>query len=306
MNWTCTAVTGQRATMELTLRGLFTPLITPFTDSGDLAAGALEALAHSVLDAGAAGLVALGTTGEHAALSEAERRTVLDTCAKAARSRGVPLIAGVGSNDTAGSAAALRELAEWPEITAALVVVPYYTRPSEDGVVEHFARLAAASPVPLIVYNIPYRTSRVLSGDTLLRLAAIPGIAGIKHAVGGIDAATMTLMSGAPDGFAVLGGDDAFVSPLLALGAVGGILACSHVRTGDFAALIAAWHAGDVPRARAITRALTPLAQALFAEPNPVVIKGVLHAQGVIPSPAVRLPLLPARRDSVDAAVALA
>lgn len=292
--------------MELTLRGLFTPLITPFTDDGAVDAACLTKLAHSMLDAGAAGLVALGSTGEHAALSDAEHRTVLDTCARVARERGVPLIAGAGSNDTAGSAAALRGLAEWPEIAAALVVVPYYTRPSEDGVVEHFTRLAADSPVPLVVYNIPYRTSRVLSGETLLRLASIPGIAGIKHAVGGIDAATMTLMAGAPDGFAVLGGDDAFVSPLLALGAAGGILACSHLRTADFAALIEAWHSGDVTRARALTHALTPLAQALFAEPNPVVIKGVLHARGVIPSPAVRLPLLPARPESVEAALALA
>ena len=291
--------------MEHSLRGLYVPLITPFTEDGDLAAGALEALAHTVLDAGASGLVALGTTGEPATLTAAERRTVLDTCARVARERGVPLIAGAGSNDTAGSAAALRDLAAWPEIAAALAVVPYYTRPSEEGVVAHFTRLAGQSPVPLLVYNIPYRTGRTMSGQTLLRLAAVPGIAGIKHAAGGIDEATMTLMAGSPDGFAVLGGDDIFVSPLLALGAAGGILACAHVRTSEFAALIDAWHAGDVTRARAITRRLTPLAKALFAEPNPVVIKGVLHAQGLIPSPAVRLPLLPAGRDAVRAALAL-
>lgn len=292
--------------MELSLRGLYVPLITPFTDDGDLDPHSLEKLARSVLDAGAAGLLALGTTGEHATLTTAERRAVLDTCARVARERGVPLIAGAGSNDTAGSAAALRDLATWPEIKAALVVVPYYTRPSEDGVVAHFTRLAAESPVPLLVYNIPYRTGRALSGETLLRLTAVPGIAGVKHAAGGIDAATMTLMAGAPDGFAVLGGDDMYVSPLLALGAAGGILACSHVRTTEFAALIDAWHAGDVKRARAIGHGLTALAAALFAEPNPVVIKGVLHAQGVIPSPAVRLPLLPASPEAVAAALTLA
>jgi 4-hydroxy-tetrahydrodipicolinate synthase len=291
--------------MELLPRGLYVPLITPFTDDGDLAPRALEALAHMVLDAGASGLLALGTTGEPATLTADERRTVLDTCARVARERGVPLIAGAGSNDTAGSVTALRDLAAWPEIAAALAVVPYYTRPSEDGVVAHFTRLAAESPVPLFVYNIPYRTGRTLSGPTLLRIAAVPGIAGMKHAAGGIDAATMTLLAGAPDGFAVLGGDDLFVSPLLALGAAGGILACAHVRTSEFAALIEAWHAGDVTRARAIGHALTPLAEALFAEPNPCVIKGVLHAQGLIPSPAVRLPLLPAGRDAVRAALAL-
>ena len=305
MNWTCTARQGKLAGMELILHGLYVPLITPFTGDGDLAPEALEGLAHRVLDSGAAGLVALGTTGEHATLTAAERRTVLDTCARVARERGVPLIAGAGSNDTAGSAAALRDLAAWPEIAAALTVVPYYTRPSEDGVVAHFTRLAAESPVPLLVYNIPYRTGRILSGETLLRLAAVPGIAGLKHAAGGIDAATMTLMAGVPDGFAVLGGDDMFVSPLLALGAAGGILACSHVRTAEFAALIGAWHAGDAGRARAIGHGLTALSAALFAEPNPVVIKGVLHAQGVIPSPAVRLPLLTASPEAVKAALAL-
>ncbi|HEX6450859.1 MAG TPA: 4-hydroxy-tetrahydrodipicolinate synthase [Trebonia sp.] len=292
--------------MELSLRGLFVPLITPFTNDGSLAPDALEKLAHTVLDAGAAGLLALGTTGEHATLTSAERRTVLDTCARVARERGVPLIAGAGSNDTAGSVAALRDLSAWPEIVAALTVVPYYTRPTEEGVVAHFTRLAAESPVPLLVYNIPYRTGRALSGETLLRLAAVPGIAGIKHAAGGIDAATMTLMAGVPDGFAVLGGDDMFVSPLLALGAAGGILASAHVRTAEFARLIAAWHAGDVSRARAIGHRLNALAAALFAEPNPVVIKGVLHAQGLIPSPAVRLPLLPASPGAVQAAVSLA
>lgn len=292
--------------MDLKLRGLYVPLITPFADDGELDPRALDKLAHTVLDAGAAGLVALGTTGEHATLTPAERRVVLDTCARVARERGVPLIAGTGSNDTAGSAAALRDLAAWPEIAAALVVVPYYTRPSQDGVVAHFTRLAAESPVPLLVYNIPYRTGRTLSGETLLRLAAVPGIAGLKHAAGGIDAATMTLLAGAPEGFAVLGGDDMFVSPLLALGAAGGILACAHLRTGEFAALIDAWHAGEVTRAREITRRLTALSAALFAEPNPVVIKGVLHARGAIPSPAVRLPLLPASPGAVHAALAAA
>ena len=180
------------------------------------------------------------------------------------------------------------------------------------------------SPVPLIAYNIPYRTGRVLSAQTLLRLAAVPGIAGVKHAGGAVDQDTVLLMSGLlmsgpmtadpattgpaaaqPGGFAVLAGDDVFASPLLALGAAGGILASAHLRTGEFAELIAAWHAGDAGRARARGHRLAPLSAALFAEPSPAVIKGVLHAQGLIPSPAVRLPLLAADQDSVCAALAL-
>src|ERR1700733_15200895 len=165
--------------MEASLQGLYIPLITPFTEEGSLAADALEKLAHAVIDDGAAGLVALGTTGESPALTAAERRAVLDICARVCRERGATLIAGAGSNDTAASARALRDLAAWPEVTAALTVVPYYTRPSEEGVVAHFTRLAAESPLPLIAYNVPYRTGRTLSVGTLLRLAAIPGIAGV-------------------------------------------------------------------------------------------------------------------------------
>jgi 4-hydroxy-tetrahydrodipicolinate synthase len=291
--------------MEASLQGLYVPLITPFTEEGDLAADALEKLAHAVIDDGAAGVVALGTTGESPALTAAERRAVLDICAGVCRERGATLIAGAGSNDTASTARALRDLAAWPEVAAALAVVPYYTRPSQDGVIAHFARVAADSPVPVLVYNIPYRTGTSLSSETLRELAAIPGIAGVKHAVGGIDHDTVMLMADLPEDFAVLAGDDVFASPLLALGAAGGILASALVRTRDNADFVAAWRAGEAARGRELGNRLAALAAALFAEPNPCVIKGVLHAQGKIPSPAVRLPLLPARDDTVHAALSL-
>jgi 4-hydroxy-tetrahydrodipicolinate synthase len=287
--------------MKDSLQGLYVPLITPFTESGDLAPDALEKLAHDVIDGGAAGLVALGSTGEPAALTTAERRAVLDICAGVSRERKAILIAGAGTNDTAGTVRALRDLAAWPEVSAALTVVPYFTRPSQEGIIAHFTRIAAESPVPLIVYNIPYRTGASLSWQTLRELASIPRIAGIKHATGGIDLDTVMLMSGSAADFAVLAGDDVFASPLLALGAAGGILASAHLRTSDFAELIAAWRSGKSARAREMGHRLVPLSAALFAEPNPVVIKGVLHAQGRIPSPAVRLPLLPARHESVHA-----
>jgi 4-hydroxy-tetrahydrodipicolinate synthase len=286
--------------------GLFVPLVTPFTDSGDLDPRALEDLAYRILDAGAAGLVALGTTAEAPTLTPAERAAILDTCARVCRERAAPLIAGAGSNDTRQSATALRQLAAWPEITAALVVVPYYNRPGEDGVVAHFRVLAPDSPVPLIVYNIPYRTGQQLSWHAIRQLALLPGVAGAKHAAGGIDRETVAMMAEAPSGFAVLAGDDLYAPALLALGAAGAIMASANVCTAEFAALIAAWRAGDAAVARPLGHRLTGLAEALFAEPNPTVIKGVLHRQGHIPSPAVRLPLLPASSESVDAALAAA
>jgi len=295
--------TGMLAGMELS--GLYVPLITPFTDEGELAPDALEKLAHDVIDAGASGLVALGTTGEPAALTAAERRGVLDVCARVCRERGATLIAGAGTNDTASTARAVRDLAAWPQIRAALIVMPYYTRPSQDGIIAHFTRVAAESPVPVIVYNIPYRTGVSATVETLRALARLPGVAGIKHAVGGIDHDTVLLLADPPEHFAVLAGDDMFASPLLALGGAGGILASAHVRTGEFAALIAAWRRGDAVTARKLGRWLAALSAALFAEPNPVVIKGVLHSQGRIPSPAVRLPLLPASSATVRTAMSL-
>ena len=144
----------------MSLTGLFVPLVTPFTPTDELASDALESLAHAVLDGGATGIVALGTTGEPATLTAAERRRVVDISADVCAQRGAQLIVGAGSNATAASADLLADLD--PRAAAALTVVPYYTRPSEDGVVEHFRRLAAASPVPLIVYNVPYRTGTSL------------------------------------------------------------------------------------------------------------------------------------------------
>ncbi len=287
------------------LSGLYVPLVTPFSEDGELAPDALEKLAHDVIEAGASGLVALGTTGEAATLTAAERRTVLDVCARVCRERAATLIAGAGSNDTASTARAVRDLAAWPQVSAVLTVLPYYTRPSQDGIIAHFTRVAADSPVPLIMYNIPYRAGVSATLQTLRELARIPGIAGIKHAVGGVDHDTVLLMADPLEHFAVLAGDDMFASPLLALGAAGGILASAHVRTGEFAALIAAWRGGDAARARQLGQQLAPLSAALFAEPNPVVIKGVLHSQGKIPSPAVRLPLLAASAASVATATSL-
>ncbi len=275
----------------MSLTGLFVPLVTPFTPTDELASEALESLARAVLDDGAAGIVALGTTGEPATLTADERRRVVDICAGVCVQRGAHLIVGAGSNSTTASAELLAHVD--PRATAALTVVPYYTRPSEDGVVEHFRRLAAASPVPLIVYNVPYRTGTSLGANALGRLARIPNVAGFKHAVGGIDDATVAFLSTMPTGCAVLAGDDLYVAPLLALGAFGAIMASANVATGAYVDMVTTWRDGPSDHARRLHNRLLPLSRALFAEPNPAVIKAVLSAHGRIPSPRVRLPLLP-------------
>ncbi|MET9294896.1 4-hydroxy-tetrahydrodipicolinate synthase [Streptomyces sp. NPDC003077] len=283
--------------------GTYVPLITPFTAEDRIAEDALEGLAHAVLDAGATGLVALGTTAEAATLDTAEKAAVVDVCARVCRERGAPLVIGTGTNDTRTTREALAELARWPEATAALVPVPYFTRPAPSGVLAHFAHLSDTSPLPLIIYHIPYRTGQALDAATLRALARLPKVTAVKLAQGGIDAETIDLLADLPPDFTVLAGDDLFLSPLLALGAAGGILATAHLATHRFAELTTAWRAGDLPRARELGPALARLSSALFREPNPTVLKGVLHAQGRIPTPDVRLPLLPAGRDSVDEAL---
>ncbi|MEU7551418.1 dihydrodipicolinate synthase family protein [Streptomyces sp. NPDC044571] len=286
---------------NLSLHGIHVPLVTPFTTAGAVDPGGLEALAHRVLDEGADGIVALGTTGEAATLDEAERDLVVDVCARACRERGAVLTVGAGASGTRASEAALARLARWPEVRAALVAVPSFLRPSAAGVLAHFTRLAEVSPVPLIVYHIPYRTGQPLDAAALRALGELPGVAGVKYAAGGIDQDTVALLGDLPDGFAVMAGDDAYASPLLALGAAGGILASAHLATARFVELAAAWRAGEAARARELGHALARLSAAAFTEPNPAVIKGVLHAQGHIPTPDVRLPLLPASGAAVRA-----
>jgi 4-hydroxy-tetrahydrodipicolinate synthase len=221
----------------------------------------------------------------------------VDVVARVCRKRQATLVVGANSIE------AVREVGGRDGVAAVLSLVPPFLRPGEAGVVAYFEALAAASPVPVLVYHVPYRTGQPLSAAAVRRLAAIPGVAGIKLAAGGIDAATVELMADPPAGFAVLGGDDAFVSPLLALGAHGGILASAHLATGRFAELVQAWQAGDAVRARALGHSLAGLALALFAEPNPAVVKAVLHARGRIPTAGVRLPLVPAGAGSTQAAL---
>jgi 4-hydroxy-tetrahydrodipicolinate synthase len=289
--------------VAMELSGVYVPLITPFTPDGEVDPAAVDRLAREAVAAGAAGIVALGTTGEPDGLEDAERRAVLDVCAAVRRDTGTTLVVGAGGSGTRRSAAALAALAAWPEVDAALVPVPAFVRPTEAGVVRHFEDLCLRSPVPLIAYHVPHRTARPLGGPALRDLAALPGVAGMKHAVPALDADAVTLLADPPPGFAVLAGDDVMTAPLLALGAAGGILASAHLCTARWVAMVDAWRAGDAARARELGAPLAPLAAALFAEPNPTVIKAVLHATGRIASPDVRLPLLPPGPATVAAAL---
>ena len=285
--------------------GLFPPLVTPFTEDDAVDVGALERLAAELLDAGAAGIVALATTGEATSLSAAEREAVVAACAAVCADKDATLIVGAGTNDTRTTIERHEALKQVPGAAASLAVVPYYVRPSEQAIVRHFETVAERSPVPVILYNIPYRTGRGLGAQALLELAAIDGIAGCKQAVGGIDGDTLTVLARAPDGFAMLGGDDQFIYPLILMGGRGAIAASSHIATKRFAEMIEAGLAGRLEEGRAHHEKLLPLAQALFAEPSPAVIKAVLHAQGRIPTPNVRMPLANASAAATERALAV-
>ncbi|MFI0943905.1 dihydrodipicolinate synthase family protein [Streptomyces sp. NPDC021020] len=265
---------------------VYVPLVTPFTASGAVAYDALEALARGLLADGAAGLLALGTTGEPESLEPAERAAVAELVGRVCREAGAYFALGVGGG---------RDLGPWPvEPDALLATVPAFVRPGEAGVVAHFTALAARSRLPLLVYHVPYRTGQPLTARTLRALAAIPGVTGVKYAAGGIDADTVDLLGDRPAGFDVLAGDDVFAPALLALGATGVVAASAHLDTAAWVHLAAT---GD----RALGHRLAARAAALFREPNPIVIKAALHAEGRIPTADVRLPLLPASAASLAA-----
>jgi 4-hydroxy-tetrahydrodipicolinate synthase len=290
---------------DLQPRGLLPPLVTPFTDDDRVDLDALERLAAQVIDDGAAGIVALATTGEATSLTADEREATVATCAAVCADKQAMLIVGAGTNDTRTTIERHEALADVRGAAASLAVVPYYVRPTEQAIVRHFELVAERSPVPVLIYNIPYRTGRGLGASALLELAAVDGIAGCKQAVGGIDGDTLQVLAEAPRGFAMLCGDDQFIYPFVLMGCAGAIAASASVGTRRFAEMIGAGLDGRLDEGRAHHEALLPLARALFAEPSPAVIKAVLHAHGRIPTANVRMPLGNASAAATERALAV-
>ncbi len=291
--------------MPIDLRGLWVPIITPFTTTLEIDVEALSGLAGRLLDDGATGLVILGTTGEPATLTREERLLVVETCAAQCRLRQRSFIVGAGSNSTQSTT---DEVAEWsrlvPDAAALLVVVPYYTRPSEAGVVDHYRAVAAASSLPIVAYNIPYRTGRGLGADALIELAHIPGLVGVKQAVGALDRDTLVVLRDQPVGFHLLAGDDAYIGPLVLMGGAGAITASAHLRTAEFVALVAAALDADAPTTRALAARLLATVDAGFSEPSPAAFKAALAAHDEIASPALRPPMTAASQAATAALLA--
>lgn len=266
--------------------GLWIALVTPFKD-GQVDHPALKRLVKKLGDDGAAGFVACGSTGEAAALDEAEQLAVLDTVLTA--SGGLPVVMGVSGYHLPQMLDWVRQLGQKP-LAGLLVPAPVYIRPSQAGLLHWFEAIANASNVPVLIYDIPYRTGARIDCETLQKLAQHPNIQAIKDC-GGDAHKTLTLIA---DGqLQVLAGDDPQIFGTAALGGAGAISAAAHVHTDRFARVLQLLKAGELQAAQQLWRPLVPLIEGLFAEPNPALIKAVLAHQGLM-SGEVRAPMMAA------------
>ena len=265
---------------------LWLPLITPFKD-GAVDYASYERLVAHYVALGVDALFPLGTTGESPTLDERESETLIERTLAIAGT--VPVFVGVGGNATAKVVKSLRRLERLP-FRGIVSVCPYYNRPGQDGLIAHFRAVASATDRDVMIYNIPYRTAVNLSNDSLLELAEVPNIAGVKDSCG-ILAQSLDLLARKPKGFSVLTGEDALYFTMMANGADGGILAASHVMTERFIEVGRHFADNDVAGARAAWRSLATVVPLLFAEANPIPIKHLLWRQGLIASPECRLPL---------------
>ncbi|UCE86025.1 MAG: 4-hydroxy-tetrahydrodipicolinate synthase [Deltaproteobacteria bacterium] len=266
--------------------GVLTALITPFRD-GAVDERAIHELVERQITAGVDGLVPCGSTGESATLSHPEHRRVVEVVVAAARGR-VPVIAGTGSNSTS-EAVELTRHAKEAGADGALLISPYYNKPTQDGIVAHYAEIAQRTAFPLIAYNIPARTASNIEPATMARLAELQQMVGVKEACGDLHQIS-EVIARCPDDFCVLSGDDALTLPILAVGGDGVICTTSNVAPSQMVELVRAFRAGDLARARAVHQKLLPLFDVLFCETNPIPVKAAVALRGLA-SDEIRLPL---------------
>ncbi|HEX4419082.1 MAG TPA: 4-hydroxy-tetrahydrodipicolinate synthase [Kofleriaceae bacterium] len=278
-----------------TIEGCLTALVTPFRD-GKVDFDGLARLVDWQIEQGVDGIVAVGTTGESATLAVAEHVAVIAAIVKAARGR-VPVVAGAGGNATS-EALELTRASQDAGADALLQVTPYYNRPSQEGLFRHFEAIARSTRLPIILYNVPARTACDLLTETVVRLAEIDNIVGIKDATGNLVRGS-ELVARVGDRIAILSGDDGTAFPLYAVGARGVISVVSNVAPRAMSDMWDAVRAGDWARARQRHHELRVMNQLLFAEPSPAPAKATLALLGRC-TPDVRLPLVPATSGMVD------
>lgn len=273
----------------MSLGRMITAMATPFTTDGSLDLDGAVALASHLADHGSDGIVLAGTTGESPTLTESEKKDLFAAVVPAVRGRAA-VIAGTGTYSTAESIE-LSKMAAGCGVDGLLVVTPYYSRPPQAGLAAHFRAIAAATDLPVILYDIPIRTARKIEHDTFVDLASVPTIVGVKDAAGD-PAGTARLVADIPQ-WTVWSGDDALTLPMLAVGATGVISVAGHLAGNRIAEMIAAHDKGQFDVAAQINRDLIPLIDALFCTTSPIPLKAALTMLG-LPGGPVRLPLVPA------------
>jgi 4-hydroxy-tetrahydrodipicolinate synthase len=275
--------------------GSLVALVTPFS-RGEVDYATLERLVDWHVQEGSDGLVPVGTTGESPTVSVAEHEKIIEVVVRRAGGR-IPVIAGAGANSTA-EAIELTRFSKKVGAQATLQVCPYYNKPTQEGLYRHFAAIAEAVDLPMVLYNIPSRTGVTMSPETVARLAGIRQVVGIKEATGSMDQTSEIL---ARCRITVLSGDDSLTLPLMALGAKGVISVVANVVPKDVKRLTAAMLAGNLAEAQAAHRKLFPLCRAMFLETNPIPIKTAMKWMGLVESDEKRLPLTDLSAASADA-----
>ncbi|MDE2195668.1 MAG: 4-hydroxy-tetrahydrodipicolinate synthase [Gammaproteobacteria bacterium] len=274
-------------------KGSMVALVTPMAGDGRVDCNALERLVEWHIAAGTDAIVTVGTTGESATLEAAEQLEVLDCCLRSAAGR-VPVIAGTGSNSTA-HAMALTRRAQDLGADAALVVVPYYNKPTQEGLYRHFRSIAESVSLPIILYNVPSRSVADLLPETVERLALLPNIVGIKEATG-VLARARDIRKRCGEAFLLISGDDASAMEFILQGGQGVISVTANVAPKLMHEMCVAASAGDRGSAEALNRQIEPLHRALFVESNPIPVKWALTEMGRIPA-GIRLPLTALSRE---------
>jgi 4-hydroxy-tetrahydrodipicolinate synthase len=269
------------------ISGVWVPLVTPFKD-GQLDLASYRRLIEHYLACGVAGFFPIGTTGEAPTLDEDEADAVVDATIETVADR-VPVFVGIGGNATHKVIKTIDRLSRF-EFHGIVSVCPYYNRPTQDGLMQHFAELSDATDRQILIYNVPYRTSVNLANETLLRLAERRNIVGVKDSSGSI-AQSLELLASKPTDFSVLTGEDALYFTMMCNGADGGILAAAHLATERFVEIARLITANDHVAARTVWSSLQGFVPKLFQEANPMPIKHCLWRQGLIASPECRLPL---------------
>jgi 4-hydroxy-tetrahydrodipicolinate synthase len=273
--------------------GVYTALVTPFHDDGSLDLDAYRQLVDEQIEAGVHGLVPCGTTGEAATMSPEEQLQVIKACKEQAKGR-VPIVAGAGNNATARAVdmhQAVKELG----VDGALHVTPWYNKPTQEGLYQHFKAVSESASLPIVLYNVPGRTGVDLLASTVERLARdIPDVVAVKEATASParSADILARLADERPDFSVLSGDDGHILSLLGQGGHGVISVISHLCAEDLRAMFDAWHEGDVKEAQRLSRKVSPLQPALFFTANPIPVKTALALQGKMKE-SFRLPLCP-------------